>query len=87
MNSSRPNQLETSSVDVKVYGDIAMLLDWSNMETVNIPKEDWQQIKEHIDKWFETSSTHTSNTHVSDIKFATISNIDVNNMKINRGEE
>lgn len=85
MNRSKPNELKTLSIDVTVDGDNALLLDWSNMETVNIPKEDWQQIKEHIDKWFETSSTHTSNTHVSDIKFTTISNIDVNNMKISEG--
>lgn len=86
MNSSKPNQLKTFSVDVTVDGDSALLLDWGNMETVNIPKEGWQQIKEHIDLWFETSSTHTSNTHVSDIKYATISNIDVNNIKISEGE-
>ena len=67
-------------MDVKVYGDIAMLLDWSNMETVNIPKEDWQQIKEHIDLWFETA-----NTHISNIEDATISNININNMKISEG--
>ena len=77
---NKPNELKTFSIDVTVDGDNALLLDWGNMETVNIPKEDWQQIKEHIDKWFETSSTRTSN-----IKFATISNIDVNNMKISEG--
>ena len=53
MNNSVPNKLKTFSIDVTVDGDSAMLLDWGNMETVNIPKEDWQQIKEHIDKWFE----------------------------------
>lgn len=68
MNNSKPNELKTFSIDVSVDGDNAMLLDWGNMETVNIPKEDWQQIKEHIDKWFETSSPYASNTHVSGIK-------------------
>ena len=56
MNSSKPNkpnELKTFSIDVTVDGDNAMLLDWGNMETVIIPKEDWQQIKEHIDNWFE----------------------------------
>lgn len=85
MNNSKPNELKTFSIDVSVDGDNAMLLDWGNMETVNIPKEDWQQIKEHIDKWFGSGNTHTSYTHVSDIKYATISNIDVNNMKISEG--
>lgn len=80
MNRSKPNELERGSIGVTVGGDNALLLDWGNMETVNIPKEDWQQIKEHIDKWFETSSPHTSN-----IKYATISNIDVNNIKISEG--
>ena len=85
MNNSKPNKLETFNVDVTVDGDNAMLLDWGNMETVNIPKEDWQQIKEHIDKWFISGSPKTSDTHVSDIKYATISDIDVNNMKISEG--
>lgn len=53
MNRSKPNELKTLSIDVTVDGDNALLLDWGNMETVNIPKEDWQQIKEHIDLWFE----------------------------------
>ena len=53
MNKSKPNELKTFSIGVTVDGDNAMLLDWGNMETVNIPKEDWQQIKEHVDKWFE----------------------------------
>ena len=53
MKNSRPKKLKSFSIDVTVDGDNAMLLDWGNMETVNIPKEDWQQIKEHIDKWFE----------------------------------
>lgn len=81
MNSNKPNELKTFSIDVTVYGDNAMLLDWGNMETVNIPKEDWQQIKEHIDKWFGTGNIHTSN-----IEYATISNININNMKISGGE-
>ena len=80
MYSSKPNKLKTFSIDVTVDGDNAMLLDWGNMETVNIPKEDWQQIKEHIDKWFEIGSTHTSN-----INYATVSNININNMKISGG--
>lgn len=50
---NKPNELKTLSIDVTVDGDNALLLDWGNMETVNIPKEDWQQIKEHIDLWFE----------------------------------
>lgn len=82
MNNSKPNELKTFSIDVSVDGDNAMLLDWGNMETVNIPKEDWQQIKEHIDKWFKISSTHTSN-----INYATISSININNMKTSGGEE
>ena len=53
MNKSKPNELKTFSIDVTVDGDNALLLDWGNMETVNISKEDWQQIKEHIDLWFE----------------------------------
>ena len=53
MNKSKPNKLETFSIYVTVDGDNALLLDWSNMETVIIHKEDWQQVKEHIDKWFE----------------------------------
>ena len=53
MKKNRPNELERGSIDVTVDGDNALLFDWGNMETVNIPKEDWQQIKEHIDKWFE----------------------------------
>ena len=53
MNKSKPNKLETFNTYITVEGDNAILLDWSNMETVNILKEDWQQIKEHIDKWFE----------------------------------
>lgn len=81
MNSSKPNKLKTFSIDVTVDGDNAMLLDWGNMETVNIPKEDWQQIKEHIDKWFGTGSSRTSN-----IEDATNSNININNMKISGGE-
>lgn len=53
MKNSRPNELKTLNIDVTVDGDNAVLLDWGNMETVNIHKEDWQQVKEHIDKWFE----------------------------------
>ena len=53
MSNNKPNELERGSIDVTVDGDNAILFDWGNMETVNIHKEDWQQIKEHIDKWFE----------------------------------
>ena len=53
MNKSKPNKLETFNIYVSVEDDNALLLDWSNMETVIIHKEDWQQVKEHIDKWFE----------------------------------
>lgn len=80
MKKNKPNELERGSIDVTVDGDNALLFDWGSMETVNIPKEDWQQIKEHIDLWFKISSTHTSN-----INYATISGININNMKISRG--
>lgn len=80
MISNKPNELERGSIDVTVDGDNALLFDWGNMETVNIHKEDWQQIKEHIDKWFGTGSHQTSN-----IKGATISNININNMKVSEG--
>ena len=53
MIKNKPNKLETFNIFVTVDGDNAVLLDWGNLETVNIHKEDWQQIKEHIDKWFE----------------------------------
>ena len=53
MNNSKPNELKTFSIDVSVDGDNALLFDRGNMETVNIHKEDWQQIKEYIDLWFE----------------------------------
>lgn len=53
MKKNKPNELERGDIDVTVDGNNAILFDWSNMETVNIHKEDWQQIKEHIDKWFE----------------------------------
>lgn len=53
MKNSKPNKLETFNIFVSVEDDNALLLDWSNMETVIIHKEDWQQVKEHIDKWFE----------------------------------
>lgn len=53
MKKNKPNELKTLNIDVTVDGDNAILLDWGNLETVNILKEDWKQIKEHIDKWFE----------------------------------
>lgn len=53
MKKNKPNELKTLNIDVTVDGDNAVLLDWGNLETVNILKEDWKQIKEHIDKWFE----------------------------------
>ena len=53
MKKNKPNELKTLNIDVTVDGDNAVLLDWGSLETVIIPKEDWQQIKEHIDKWFE----------------------------------
>ena len=81
MNNNKPKELKTFSIDVTVDGDNALLLDWGNMETVNIPKEDWQQIKEHIDLWFGSGSPQTGN-----IKDATISNININSMKISGGE-
>lgn len=56
MKKNKPNELKTLNIDVTVDGDNAVLLDWGNLETVNILKEDWKQIKEHIDKWFEQGS-------------------------------
>ena len=53
MKKNKPNELKTLNIDVTVDGDNAVLLDWGNLETVNILKEDWKQIKEHIDKRFE----------------------------------
>lgn len=53
MKKNKPNELKTLNIDVTVDGDNALLLDWSDMETVIIHKEDWQQVKEHIDLWFE----------------------------------
>lgn len=53
MKKNKPNELKTLNIDVTVDGDNAVLLDWGSLETVIIPKEDWKQIKEHIDKWFE----------------------------------
>lgn len=81
MKKNKPNELKTLNIDVTVDGDNAVLLDWGNLETVIIPKEDWQQIKEHIDLWFEIGSTHTNN-----INYATVSNVNINNMEISGGE-